>query len=225
VDFAIRFSVSLLPVVLFLLTLFSLDSYKLVPVRNLVLATVIGAGIAALCLPINDVLIQALGIRRIQFSRYGAPPIEEAAKTGLVLWLIARGRIGFLVDAAIVGFAIGTGFALIENTYYVKTRHRQHPAWMVRGLGTAVMRRRIAIGAVVGRLRPGWRGFWFRRLLLATVHSDVQPLRALAGGGNDLLHGDAALIALVTGRASAPPGAGSVPRWMTRSRDQSVRQV
>ena len=28
-------------------------------------------------------------------------------------------RVGFPVDAAIVGFAVGTGFALVENTYYL----------------------------------------------------------------------------------------------------------
>ncbi len=194
-DFALRFAVSLLPVVLFLLTLVSLDSYKLVPVRGLIIAIAVGAGIAALCLSINDVLIQALGVSRTRFSRYGAPPIEEVVKTGLVLWLIARGRIGFLVDAAIVGFAIGTGFALIENTYYVKILKTDNAlVWMVRGLGTAVMHGGVtAIGAVVAKAlfdRTGGKKLWFvPGYLLATVlHSMFNHFVLSPVGETILLH-------------------------------------
>jgi len=45
-----------------------------------------------------------------------------------------------LVDAAIFGFAVGSGFAVIENLYYLE----QVPdagmgTWIVRGFGTAIM--------------------------------------------------------------------------------------
>ena len=36
-----------------------------------------------------------------------------------VVYAIRRRRVGFPVDAAILGFAVGTGFALVENTYYL----------------------------------------------------------------------------------------------------------
>ena len=49
-------------------------------------------------------------------------------------------RIGFLVDAAIYGFAVGTGFAIVENVFY---QHLIPDAglgtWIVRGFGTAIM--------------------------------------------------------------------------------------
>jgi hypothetical protein len=49
-------------------------------------------------------------------------------------------RIGFLIDAAIDGFAVGTGFALAENLYYLSRLSGAPPAlWVVRGFGTAVM--------------------------------------------------------------------------------------
>jgi RsiW-degrading membrane proteinase PrsW (M82 family) len=139
-DLLIRFAVSLLPVLLFLLTLMYLDSDKLVHVRNLVLAILVGCSAALVSLLLNDRVIGATGIERITVTRYVAPAIEEILKASWVAWLIARKRVGFLVDAAIVGFAVGTGFALIENTYYIQTLHVDSMViWMIRGLGTAVM--------------------------------------------------------------------------------------
>jgi RsiW-degrading membrane proteinase PrsW (M82 family) len=140
VDLPIRFLVSLLPVVLFLLTLVYLDSYKLVHMRNLLMAILVGCGAALVGLVLNDSVISALGLNRLVVSRYVAPPIEECLKAVWVVWLIGRKRVGFLVDATIVGFAVGAGFALIENTYYVQTLKTSGIfVWMIRGLGTAVM--------------------------------------------------------------------------------------
>jgi RsiW-degrading membrane proteinase PrsW (M82 family) len=49
-------------------------------------------------------------------------------------------RIGFLVDAAIFGFAVGTGFALAENLYYLRLAvDAGMGTWIVRGFGTALM--------------------------------------------------------------------------------------
>jgi len=44
------------------------------------------------------------------------------------------------VDAAIHGFGIGTGFAVLENLYYVQASHDATLwTWIVRGFGTAIM--------------------------------------------------------------------------------------
>ena len=51
-----------------------------------------------------------------------SPWIEESLKALLLVYLIRTRRVGMLVDAAIYGFAIGTGFALFENLYYLATR-------------------------------------------------------------------------------------------------------
>ena len=49
-------------------------------------------------------------------------------------------RIGFLIDAAILGFAVGTGFATVENLYYLeRVRDAGMGTWIVRGFGTALM--------------------------------------------------------------------------------------
>jgi len=54
--------------------------------------------------------------------------------------LVRTNRIGFLVDAAIYGFAIGTGFALVENmAYWYQLSNPSVSLWLVRGFGTAIM--------------------------------------------------------------------------------------
>ena len=49
-------------------------------------------------------------------------------------------RIGYKLDAVISGFAIGAGFSVVENIFYLM-RFPDYGAgtWLVRGLGTAVM--------------------------------------------------------------------------------------
>ena len=70
---------------------------------------------------------------------------------------------GFMVDAAIVGFAVGTGFALIENTYYVHVLSSHNiGVWLVRGLGTAVMHGGMTAiyGIVTRTLVDRWGPRW-----------------------------------------------------------------
>jgi hypothetical protein len=74
------------------------------------------------------------------YSRYLAPFVEEILKAAFIIYLLARKRIGFMVDAAILGFAVGAGFAFIENIYYLGSLNDSNLLlWLVRGLGTAVM--------------------------------------------------------------------------------------
>jgi len=81
-----------------------------------------------------------------------APIIEELLKGLVIVALIRAHRIGFLVDAAIMGFAVGTGFALVENLYYLRLApDAGMGTWIVRGFGTAIMHGgATAIFAVLG---------------------------------------------------------------------------
>jgi len=69
------------------------------------------------------------------------PPLtEEFLKISIILLLLIKNRIGFMVDGAIYGFAVGTGFALLENTYYFSMLDSGSTMlWLVRGFGTAIM--------------------------------------------------------------------------------------
>jgi RsiW-degrading membrane proteinase PrsW (M82 family) len=130
---------ALAPVVAFLAILVLLDSFKLVAPRLVCLA--IGAGVSAalLCLAAQAALVAA-GLPLPLLARYVAPLMEETAKAAFVLFLVRRARVGFLVDAAIVGFAVGTGFALAENVEYLRRLAGEGLAlWIVRGFGTAML--------------------------------------------------------------------------------------
>jgi len=140
IDIAIRFLVSLLPVVLFLVVLVYLDTYKLVRPKRIVLATLAGCAAAGVSLVINTSLMDVTAIEPLKFRAFVVPLIEEIAKGSYVVWLLSRRQIGFMVDAAVVGFAVGTGFAIIENTHYIGALgDRGMHVWVVRGFGTAIM--------------------------------------------------------------------------------------
>src|SRR5262249_344131 len=102
--------VGLLPVVLFLAPLLYLDSYKLV--RALAVLTVVACGaiVASFCYVANAYLFMLLAVDFAPFTRYVSPVTEELLKSLIVVALIRSNRIGFLIDAAIYGFAVGTGF-------------------------------------------------------------------------------------------------------------------
>lgn len=140
VDLILRGSVGLLPVLIFLAVLVYLDSYKLVRFRAVLIAIAAGGLSAGVSYFANDLALQATGLSITPFSRYISPLIEEVFKGAILVYLIRKHRIGFPVDAAIFGFAAGTGFAMIENLYYLGMMSNAHIAvWIVRGFGTAIM--------------------------------------------------------------------------------------
>ena len=129
-----------LPVLVFLAALRFMDSYKLVPRSTLLESLVAGALSAGVAYVANRLLLEFGHVDRMLLGRAIAPVVEEALKAAFVAWLIRTERVGFLVDGAICGFAVGTGFGIIENLYYAGTlRDLSLPLWLARGLGTAVM--------------------------------------------------------------------------------------
>lgn len=131
----IRIACAFAPVSLFLWSLLYIDSYKLVGVRRLL--TVIGAGLVA---AVGSYVVNQQILDRLFLTHIIAPAVEEILKFIPVLILLRTRRIGFVIDAAICGFATGAGFALIENLYYMSVLPQRDVAfWIVRGFGTAVM--------------------------------------------------------------------------------------
>jgi RsiW-degrading membrane proteinase PrsW (M82 family) len=132
--------VAMVPVIAFLLLLQIMDSFKLVKPASVLTAILTGGVVALLCLALHDWVVDASGLDLTLFSRYVAPVTEETLKAGFLAYLLLAGRVGFLVDAAVQGFAVGTGFALVENVDYL--RHLGGAGlslWLVRGLGTAML--------------------------------------------------------------------------------------
>ncbi len=131
--------ISLLPVFLFLVSLIVLDSYKLVKRISVLYAILYGCVMAGSSYLLNTVVL-TLGIDDQILRRYVAPAIEEVLKAIYLVFLIKRKKVGFMVDATIYGFAVGAGFAFIENIYYLTSLPDASLfLWVIRGFGTAVM--------------------------------------------------------------------------------------
>lgn len=131
---------NLAPVLIFLLMLVWLDSFKLVKYRDVLFAIAWGVVVAIGSLFINSWVAELLSFKIITYSRYIAPILEEVLKVVLLIYFIKHKQVGFMVDGAILGFAIGAGFALIENIYQMQIiENAPLLIWVVRGLGTAVM--------------------------------------------------------------------------------------
>jgi RsiW-degrading membrane proteinase PrsW (M82 family) len=127
-------------VLLFLGLLVFLDSFKLVSLRSVLVALVVGVLSALAGAQANGWLLDATGLSTHAFSRYVAPLVEEALKALWIILLLRRGRVGFLVDAAILGFAVGAGFALAENVEYLRGLAEPRVfLWLARGFGTAIL--------------------------------------------------------------------------------------
>ncbi len=139
-DFVVHALLGLWPVCCFLAALVYLDSYKLVPIRWVLAVIVIGCGAAVLSYPINLLGLDWLEIEFTTYTRYFAPFVEESLKALVIIIMMRHNRIGFLVDAAILGFAVGAGFAIFENMFYLRSvPGTQLGTWIVRGFGTAIM--------------------------------------------------------------------------------------
>jgi RsiW-degrading membrane proteinase PrsW (M82 family) len=144
---------ALLPVLLLLCGLLLMDSFKLLRPSSLALALAWGAAVALMNQPLDDWLLSGAGIELTTLTRYAAPVAEEILKAGLIVALLARRRIGFLIDAAVLGFAVGTGFAVVENFVFLRAMPDAPTLlWVVRGLGTATLHgATTAIAAVVAK--------------------------------------------------------------------------
>jgi RsiW-degrading membrane proteinase PrsW (M82 family) len=128
-----------------------MDSFKLVKI-SLVVQTIFAGIIAAIISYfINRYLLNNSPVQLTTYTMYISPIIEESLKALFIIYILAKGKVGFMIDAAIYGFAIGTGFALVENIYYLSALNEPNLIiWFIRGFGTAVMHGgTIAIFAII----------------------------------------------------------------------------
>jgi protease PrsW len=135
-----RAAIAVAPVLLFLAALVHADSYKLIRLRTVLGLVAIGALAAAASYVLNIYASARFAGNFEAYSRYVSPWIEEGLKAAVLMILIRTRRVGLPVDAGIAGFAIGTGFAMIENLYYLESRPGiALGVHVIRGFGTAIM--------------------------------------------------------------------------------------
>ncbi|MDR9416192.1 MAG: PrsW family glutamic-type intramembrane protease [Gracilimonas sp.] len=149
----LEFSIALLPMVAFLVCMWFFDSFELVKKREVLYAILTGFLVAGAAILMHNGLLSFYSLERSTLSRFIAPFTEEILKFVPVIYLIKTKRVGFMIDAAILGFAIGAGFAIIENLYYLNAlTDASLLTWFVRGFGTAIMHGgTVAVAAIISK--------------------------------------------------------------------------
>jgi RsiW-degrading membrane proteinase PrsW (M82 family) len=137
---SIHWGVALIPVLVMLGLFVWLDAFALMSLKEVIILLLLGGLAALIAWPISGRLLDTLPIGFSLYSRFVAPWIEEAIKAAAMIALFRMNRIGYKLDAIISGFAIGAGFSVVENIFYLTL----FPAygtgtWLVRGFGTAIM--------------------------------------------------------------------------------------
>ncbi len=139
-EFMLKAVFGCLPVVTFLATLVHFDSFKLVHPKTVLMVTIAGAASAGIAYLLEIFMLDRMGIELHDLMHFGAPVVEELLTAIVIVILVQTNRIGFAFDAVILGFAAGTGFALIENFYYLAApQDRDLAVWVIRGFGSAIM--------------------------------------------------------------------------------------
>jgi len=151
----IDWSLALVPVLMLTAAFIWLDVFKLVSFRETVGLLLTGGATAIVAYPLSGYFLDTLPIGFSNYSRFAAPWIEEALKAVVIIGLFRINRIGLTLDAVIMGFAVGAGFSVVENGFYLVRFPELSPSvWIVRGLGTAVMHGMTAaiLAAIAHRL-------------------------------------------------------------------------
>ena len=112
----ILFVAALLPVVIYIIVVYQIDNFSLISVKRLLLLILCGMLTALACFA----LFQLTGtIIPQSLSDSVNPIIEEMVKGIPLLWLAARKKIVFFIDSVICGAAVGGGFSILENIFYL----------------------------------------------------------------------------------------------------------
>ena len=110
------FVAALLPVVIYILVVYMLDSFALISVKRLLLLVLCGMVAALACFGLFQLTGSFLPDR---VSDYVNPVVEEMVKGIPLLYLARRKKIVFFIDSVICGAAVGGGFSILENIFYL----------------------------------------------------------------------------------------------------------
>ncbi len=95
-----------------------LDFFKTISRRFLIISALAGLLAYASAYFINPLFLK-LNISTTHIIRFVAPVVEEILKALILIYLVQRRDFAYFVEAAIYGFTIGIGFAIIENYQYL----------------------------------------------------------------------------------------------------------
>ena len=115
------------PLALFIILLLVMDSFSLTKWSTLLMSIL--AGMVMFLVSWLICRIPAIGENRLFIS-----VVEELCKGAILYVLIARHKVGLLGDATIYGSAIGAGFGLLSNIFWL-TVHGEANLWHTIFLG------------------------------------------------------------------------------------------
>ena len=95
---------------------YELDSFSFLSVKKLLLLVFFGMLSAAACLGLFWFLDAYIPEK---VSDFLDPVLEEAVKALPLLWLARHKKIVFFIDSVVCGAAVGGGFSLLENVFYL----------------------------------------------------------------------------------------------------------
>ncbi len=124
------FVAALLPVVIYIFAVYKIDHFSLISIKNLFLQVLCGIVAALVCFA----LFQLTGLMLSENqSDVFHPVLEEMIKAIPLLWLATRKKIVFFIDSVICGAAVGGGFSILENIFYLLLGREM-------GIGTVLFR-------------------------------------------------------------------------------------
>jgi len=112
----VSFIAALLPIAIYIFVVYKLDNFSLLSVKRLLTLVLCGMLAALACFG----LFQLTGkIMSERVSDIVNPVLEEAVKAIPLLILARQKKIVFFIDSVICGAAVGGGFSLLENVFYL----------------------------------------------------------------------------------------------------------
>ena len=112
-----QFVAALLPVVIYIFVVYKIDNFSLISVKNLLLQVLCGMVTALACFGL--------------FQLTGEMLADEHSD---LLYLASRKKIVFFIDSVICGAAVGGGFSILENIFYLLLGDG------ITGIGTVLFR-------------------------------------------------------------------------------------
>lgn len=139
-DVLLKALIAIAPVLVLLAIFDRLDVFNLINLRDISRLLATGGATALVGLAVNWTAMGSFHGGTDQYIRYVSPVLEECLKAAPIIALFYFNRLGFKLDAAIAGFALGAGFSVMENIWFlIEAADANVSAWLVRGFGTAVM--------------------------------------------------------------------------------------
>ena len=124
------FVAALLPVVIYIFVVYKIDNFSLISIKNLFLQVLCGMVAALVCFGLFQLTGLILSENQSDFFN---PVLEEIIKAIPLLWLATRKKIVFFIDSVICGAAVGGGFSILENIFYLLLGNEM-------GIGTVLFR-------------------------------------------------------------------------------------